>query len=347
MKRTQVYWLCQILGWSAHGVVNGIFAVLASAPPSRAILISVWGAGAAILCSHVFRGWIRRRKWLKLSPLQVLPRVFLASIVVGLVITALVTAGWPIVFGWAALRASGFGWVFPAIFIWSVTIFLWAVIYFGVHYFGSYKTAEMEKLRLAVVAKDAQLGVLLSQVNPHFIFNCLNSLRALIIEDPPRAQSMVTELAGMLRYSLQSGKTEAVPLVTELEAVTAYLKLEGIRLEERLRVVIDMDPESLQTSIPPMLLQTLVENGVKHGVAQLAQGGEIRVASQMQNGALKIRVRNSGQLAESSGSTRVGLRNIRQRLHLLYGDAASLELRNQDAEFVIAEVSIPIAKSPA
>jgi LytS/YehU family sensor histidine kinase len=258
-----------------------------------------------------------------------------------------VTAGWPIVFGWAALRASGFGWVFPAIFIWSVTIFLWAVIYFGVHYFESYQTAEMEKLRLAVVAKDAQLGVLLSQVNPHFIFNCLNSLRALIIEDPPRAQSMVTELAGMLRYSLQSGKTEAVPLETELEAVSAYLKLEAIRLEERLCVVIDMDPESLQTRIPPMLLQTLVENGVKHGVARLAQGGEIRVASQMQNGALKIRVRNSGQLAESTESTRVGLKNIRQRLQLLYGDAASLDLRNQDAEFVIAEVSIPIAKSPA
>jgi hypothetical protein len=347
MKRSQVYWLCQILGWSAHGAVNLTFAVLASAPLSRAILISVWGAGAAILCSHVFRGWIRRRRWLQLSPLQVLPRVFLASIVVGLVITALVTAGWPVVFGWAALRASGFGWVFPAIFIWSVTIFLWAVIYFGVHYFESYKTAEMEKLRLAVVAKDAQLSVLLSQVNPHFIFNCLNSLRALIIEDPPRAQSMVTELAGMLRYSLQSGKTEAVSLETELEAVCAYLKLEGIRLEERLSVKIDMDPESLQTRIPPMLLQTLVENGVKHGVAQLAQGGEIRVASEMQNGALKIRVRNSGQLAETSGSTRVGLKNIRQRLHLLYGDAASVELRNQDAEFVIAEVSIPIAKIPA
>ena len=87
--------------------------------------------------------------------------------------------------------------------------------------------SEVEKLRLAVVAKDAQLRVLLSQVNPHFIFNCLNSLRALIIEDPPRAQSMVTELAGMLRYSLQSGKTEAVSLETELEAVSAYLKLEG------------------------------------------------------------------------------------------------------------------------
>ena len=347
MKRSQVYWLCQILGWSAHGLVNAIFASLSGVDLSRAGAIALWGAGAAILCSYVFRGWIRRRNWLKLSPLQALPRVFLASIVVGLVITALVTAGWPVVFGMAALRASGFGWVFPAIFIWSVTSFLWAAIYFGVHYFESYKTSEVEMLRLAVVAKDAQLRVLLAQVNPHFIFNCLNSLRALIIEDPPRAQSMVTELAGMLRYSLQSGKTEAVSLETELEAVTAYLKLEAIRLEERLRIKIDMDPESLETLIPPMLLQTLVENGVKHGVARLAHGGEIRVASEMQNGALKIRVQNSGQLAESSGSTRMGLENIRQRLHLLYGDAASLVLRNQDTEFVIAEVSIPLTKSPA
>ena len=328
-------------------MVNAIFASLSGVDLSRAGAIALWGAGAAILCSHVFRGWIRRRNWLKLSPLQALPRVFLASIVVGMVITALVTAGWPVVFGMAALRASGFGWVFPAIFIWSVTVFLWAVIYFGVHYFESYQTSEVEKLRLAVVAKDAQLRVLLAQVNPHFIFNCLNSLRALIIEDPSRAQSMVTELAGMLRYSLQSGKTEAVSLETELEAVTAYLKLEAIRLEERLRIKIDMDPNSLETRIPPMLLQTLVENGVKHGVERLAQGGEIRIASQMQNGGLTIRVQNSGQLAESSGSTRVGLENIRQRLQLLYGDAASLVLRNQDAEFVIAEVSIPLAKGPA
>jgi signal transduction histidine kinase len=347
MKRSQVYWLCQILGWSAHGLVNATFSGLAGLPVSRSIAIAVWGAAAAILCSHIFRAWIKRRNWLKLSPLQMLPRVFLASIVVGLAITALVTAGWPVVFGWAALRASGFGWGFPAIFIWSVTSFLWAAIYFGVHYFESYKTSEVEMLRLAVVAKDAQLRVLLAQVNPHFIFNCLNSLRALIIEDPPRAQSMVTELASMLRYSLQSGKTEAVSLETELEAVSAYLKLEAIRLEERLRIKIDMDPKSLETLIPPMLLQTLVENGVKHGVARLAHGGEIRVASEMQKGALKIRVQNSGQLAESSGSTRMGLENIRQRLHLLYGDAASLVLRNQDAEFVIAEVSIPLVKSPA
>jgi LytS/YehU family sensor histidine kinase len=108
-----------------------------------------------------------------------------------------------------------------------------------------------------------------------------------------------------------------------------------------------MDPASLETPIPPMLLQTLVENGVKHGISRLPHGGEIRVASRMQNGALKIEVQNSGQLAETAGSTRMGLENIRQRLRLIYGDAASLVLRNENADFVIAEVSIPIARIPA
>jgi signal transduction histidine kinase len=346
MKRSRVYWLCQLLGWFTHAIANVAFSVAFGTATWRVVVIYAWGASAAILCTHGFRAWIRRSHWGKLPPVRALPRVFFASVLVGCAITALVTAAWPLVFGLAALRASGYSWVVPAIFIWSVTVFLWAVIYFGVHYFESYETAEVEKLRLAVVAKDAQLRMLLSQINPHFIFNCLNNLRGLIVEDPPRAQSMVTELASMLRYSLQSGRTEAVPLETELEAVSAYLKLEAIRLEERLRIKIDMDPNSLEALIPPMLLQTLVENGVKHGVARLAQGGEIRVASEMRNGALTIQVQNSGQLAESTGSTRMGLENIRQRLQLLYGDAASLVLRNQDADFVIAEVSIPLAKNP-
>ncbi len=347
MKRSRVYWLCQILGWSTHAGANVAFAVAFGNLGWRVFVIYGWGAIAAILCTHGFRTWVRRTNWLRLSPARALPRVFLSSIGIGVAITGLVASAWPLVFGLRAFLNSGGSWVLPAISVWSITVFLWTVIYFSVHYFESYETAEVEKLRLAVVAKDAQLHVLLAQVNPHFIFNCLNSLRALIVEDPPRAQSMVTELANMLRYSLQSGKTEAVSLETELEAVSAYLKLEAIRLEERLRIKIEMDPGSLDTRIPPMLLQTLVENGVKHGVARLPAGGEIRVASLMQNGSLKIRVQNSGQLSESSGTTRMGLENIRQRLQLLYGDAASLVLRNQDAEFVIAEVSIPLAKTPA
>ncbi len=342
MKRYHVYLLCQLMGWYSHALVNIVFTA-ASAPLSwGGVTIYLWGALAAILSTHGLRAVIRRAKWLDLSPLRVLPRVFGGAIVTGIVITAMVTAAWPLAFGLAALRKSGGGWILPVVSIWSITVFLWETIYFGVHYFERYQRLEVEGLRLAVVAKDAQLQALLSQVNPHFMFNCLNSLRGLIVEDPARAQSMVTELSNMLRYSLQSGRTETVPLETELEAVTAYLKLEAIRLEERLRVRIEVDPESLETRIPPMLLQTLVENGVKHGVARLPGGGEIRVASQVANRAVKIQVQNSGQLGDGAGSTRLGLDNARERLKLLYGNAASIVLRNYDQDSVVAEISIPL-----
>jgi hypothetical protein len=327
-----------------HGSINVLFMVAAGEPVRKWLGIFAWGAFAAMLATHGFRAWIRRNGWLRLSPLQVLPRVFLGSTLTGIVITGMVTAGWPVAFGLGALAKSGVSWIFPATFQWSVSVFLWAVLYFGVHYFESYQSSEVKNLNLEVVAKDAQLRALLAQVNPHFIFNCLNSLRALIVEDPPRAQNMVTELSNILRYSLQSGKTDAVSLEAEIEAVTAYLKLESIRLEDRLRIKFDIDPDSLFTQIPPMLVQTLVENGVKHGVAQLPKGGEIRVASKLRGGALKIQVLNSGQLLKTTNSTRVGLENIRQRLRLLYGDGASLVLSNQGADFVLAEVSIPLAK---
>ena len=365
MKRSQVYILCQLLGWYSQAAGNIIFSRLGEAITWKPVALYMWGALAGILTTHALRAVIRRRQWLKLSPLRALSYLkgigctragvlettfkdetetdlFGEQAVLCGGASALVTAGWPLAFGMAALRKAGYAWILPVVSIWSITVFLWEVIYFGVHYFESFQTSEVEKLRLAVVAKDSQLRALISQVNPHFIFNCLNGLRAMIVEDPARAQDMVTELSNILRYSLQSGRTETVPLETELEAVTAYLKLEAIRLEERLRVYIAVDPESLETRIPPMLLQTLVENGIKHGVARLPGGGEIRVDSQVESRAVKIQVRNSGQLRDDGGSTRLGLDNARERLRLLYGDAASLVLRNYDSDSVVAEISIPV-----
>jgi hypothetical protein len=345
MKRFRVYVICQVLGWYAHAAANIVFTALERPVTWKGVAIYGWGALAGILTTHVLRAYIRRHAWLRLSPLRALPRVAAASVVAGAAITALVTLAWPLAFGIADMRKSPVSWIIPVVFIWSITVFLWEVIYFGVHYFERLQTSEVEKLRLEVAAKDAELRVLLSQVNPHFMFNCLNSLRALIVEDPARAQSMVTELSNILRYTLQSGRTETVPLESELEAVSAYLKLEGIRLEERLQVRIDVDPLSLETRIPPMLLQTLVENGIKHGVARRPRGGEIRVASQVECQAVKIQVRNSGQLVEGGNSTRVGLDNARERLRLLYGAGASLVLRNSGSDTVVAEISIPLSRA--
>src|SRR5690606_9276799 len=127
-----------------------------------------------------------------------------------------------------------------------------------------YRAAEVERWRLQAAVKDAELAALRAQVNPHFLFNSLNSIRALIVEDPARAQQVVTQLAALLRYTLQAGATSTVPLEAELHAVRTYLALESIRLEERLRYTIDVDDAVRQAPVPPMLVQTLVENGIKH-----------------------------------------------------------------------------------
>jgi LytS/YehU family sensor histidine kinase len=156
---------------------------------------------------------------------------------------------------------------------------------------------------------------------------------------------MVTQLAAILRYSLQSGKALTVPLGEELEIVITYLQLEAIRFEERLAINMQMAPETLSIQVPPMLLQSLVENGVKHGIEKLPQGGKISVTSRMNHNTLKIEVMNSGRLLERSDSTQIGLANVRERLRLLYGDGAALVLRNDGPDSVLAEITIPVQRS--
>lgn len=346
-KRTKIYWLCQGLGWGTHAAANLLlFIVLIpglSLQWKRYALVFCCAAILASLTTHQFRFYVKRYRWLLLTPARAFLRVIASSVFLGCLITAQVSLVWLMVFGIGPFRS--FEWLPGALFGWISTVFIWTVIYFGVHYFEQYRQAEMEKLRLAVVAKEGQLQGLVSQINPHFIFNCLNSLRALILENPARAQNMVTELADLLRYSLQSGKTFTVPLGEELDIVNTYLQLEAIRFEERLAVRMEMAPETLSIHVPPMLLQSLVENGVKHGIEKLPQGGEIRVTSRMSRNVLKIEVLNSGRLLDGSNSTQIGLVNVRERLRLLYGSEAGLVLRNQGTDSVLAEITIPVKRS--
>jgi LytS/YehU family sensor histidine kinase len=134
------------------------------------------------------------------------------------------------------------GIAFVTTFNWSATLLIWSLIYFGFHYVESTRKTEVEKWKLEVAVKEAELRALKSQMNPHFIFNCLNNIRGLIVEDPERAQTVVTQLASILRYSLQAGDTETVTLEEELQTVSDYLALEAVRLEERLQVKMDIDP---------------------------------------------------------------------------------------------------------
>jgi LytS/YehU family sensor histidine kinase len=223
----------------------------------------------------------------------------------------------------------------------------WLCIYFFYHLFDRFNRSEIERLRLATTVKESELRALKSQVNPHFIFNSLNSLRALIDEDPARARQSVTQLSNLLRYSLQSGQLETVPFEDELRIVNDYLALEQVRHEDRLQVRLDIAPETLALPVPPMLLQTLVENAVKYGIATRPEGGEVAIIARCLSGSLSIQVTNPGNLAATASPTRiastgVGLRNAADRLRLLFGERASLQLRTEVPALVVAEAILPL-----
>jgi hypothetical protein len=345
-KRAFIYWLCQIAGWFSWTVLGIMYAVagpnsLSDASWWKYLIVLAASPVSAIAWTHGYRRYLRRRGWAALGIGKLLPRVLAASVVLGAVIPYTAVPLWLIVY---PERARVFGvWALPGIssYVWCVLI--WNVAYFGVHYFERWRQAEMDKLQLAVVAAEAKLHGLMSQLNPHFLFNCLNSVRALIVEDPAKAQATVTALSELMRYSMQASRIATVPLDTEMAMVRTYLSLEAVRLDERLTSEIEIAADTCSVPIPTMLVQLLVENGVKHGIERLPAGGTIGIASWLDDDTLHVRVTNSGKIVARAGSTQVGLNNARERLRLLYGERASLALR-EDEQSVIAELVVPLAK---
>jgi LytS/YehU family sensor histidine kinase len=199
---------------------------------------------------------------------------------------------------------------------------------------------ELEKLELQVSAKEAELRALQAQVNPHFFFNSLNSIRALAYQDADAAGQAIGQLAGMMRYSLQSGQFATARLAEEWAAVQTYLQLEKLHFDDRLLLELAIEPGLDDVKIPRMLLQTLVENAVKHGVEPSLAPCRVHITARLLDNMLELKVDNQGKLAVTSTSTRLGLANAGKRLALLFGSSASLSLIEQDG-WVLATASLP------
>jgi two-component system LytT family sensor kinase len=188
------------------------------------------------------------------------------------------------------------------------------------------------------------LNNLKSQLNPHFIFNALNSIRALVDENPLKSKEAINQLSNILRNSLVTEKRGLTSFDEELKIVKDYLGLESIRFEERLQTEFDIDRESNQFLVPPLMIQTLVENGIKHGISKLTEGGIIQLKTRVDNDYLKIYIRNSGKFnlnGSTQNSNGLGLENTRQRLRLIYGDEASFRILTENDNFVLTEIIIP------
>jgi len=203
------------------------------------------------------------------------------------------------------------------------------------------RRAEAQANESRVLARDAELKALKAQVNPHFLFNSLNSISALTSIDPARARDMCVLLGDFLRLTLGLGEKTSVRFSEELDLLQKYMAIEKVRFGTRLTMLEEIQEESKACLLPPLLLQPLVENAVKHGIASLPEGGHVRVAAQRQNGRLAILVENSwdpDSPPRRSGGR--GLKNVQLRLEARYGKDASLHVSNEGDLFQVS-LSLP------
>ena len=222
-----------------------------------------------------------------------------------------------------------------------ILISLWLLLYVVWHYLERNRNVEVDRLNLEKTVKDLELKTLKSHINPHFIFNSLNSIRALVEENPKRARTAITELSNILRSSLQVEKMETVPLKKELDIVKDYLALEQMRFEERLKVELDIDEDTLEQPVPPMMLQTLVENAIKHGISKRINGGVIKIISRFTDKDFELIVQNTGTL-EKKSSEGFGFKSTRDRLKFLCNGNAYFRVEEIESSKVQSKIVMPV-----
>ena len=345
LDRQKLYWIFQFTGWGLFTIVYSMIAFyFLEQIHWKIVVVYAFSSLTAIFLTHQYRWFIKKNKWIRFSFWRLALHIIIGSLLIAVL--------------WAAIsipineqffriendlkdenRAIG---MVLLLFYMFVMIFGWSLVYFTFQFFFNYKSSEVEKWRLEAAVKDAELQALKSQINPHFIFNSLNNIKALIIEDPGKAREMITHLSGLLRYSVQFSNKEKVTLENELAVVENYLRLESIQFEDRLRYKIEVGPETLDYKIPPMVIQMLAENAIKHGISTLPEGGEIKIRSHLENDALVVEVINTGQLRTENETTGIGLKNATDRLKLLFGKLSDLRVQNLTGNMVSARFTIPL-----
>jgi len=217
-----------------------------------------------------------------------------------------------------------------------------------ISYYQKFRERELRTSQLQAQLEKARLQALKSQLQPHFLFNTLNSISALMLTNVEAADRMITRLGDLLRISLETAGTQMTTLSRELEFVNCYIEIEKVRFEERLRVFVDVAPDTLDVSVPHLLLQPLVDNAIKHGISRMTSGGELRISASRDDSDLHLEVSDNGpgfRDANHFQSRGLGLRITRERLETIYGQDQSMELLTLPTGGVAARVSIPLHTS--
>ncbi len=338
MSKTRIYWTLQIIGWTTLIMYEFIVYSAEYGFDSKFFFISLANIFLAITLTHLYRLVVRHWNWSSLPLLRLGFRVGFSILILGIIMTLVNLPMDRQVLADDIINQPFVFWNYVS--SWCKTMATMVLAYTVYHYVEQTRLTELEKIMLKTSMREAEAKVLRSQLNPHFTFNALNSIRALVFENPAKAQQSITQLSNILRNSLLADRRKTVELREELKTVEDYLELEKVRYEERLDYSIQAEPQTLYWQVPPMMLQTLVENGIKHGVSTLAKGGKLLVQTGQENHNLLIRIYNTGILGNKD-SGGVGLLNTAERLSILYGKEAHFRIYQENETTVCAEVSIP------
>ena len=330
LSKIKLYWISQISGWLSYAVVVGVFNVIIGNSLNTELffsLLSIFLIG--LLVAHAFSLIIVKLNWMRFTIARLIPRILLGTIVAGVLVYFLKS----IIIERLIVQNNyvfNLTEAFSSIISWMILYLIWSLLYFLFHYVNNYKKAEIKNLKWQAAKNEIELNKLKSQLNPHFIFNSMNSIRALVNENPTLAKEAITQLSNVLRNSLLMGKQKLIPLGDEMKLVNDYLGLEKTRFEERLTIVRKIEKNAEVFLLPPLMIQTLVENGIKHGTSKLPKGGVLEVNAFIHNEQLEVVIYNSGFYDKTlQPETGFGVANTIQRLKLLYGSKARFQIENE------------------
>jgi two-component system, LytTR family, sensor kinase len=339
-KKSTRYWIFQVSGWGAYGVLLylSLYKSATQVLWQQATLL-LFSSIQGMLFSHQIRKFLIRKRFYDFEAknflIPVLLAAFIASAAHSLVTKLLGGFILPGNFNWDWLTLSVNTSAMFMIYL------LWSAVYFSFLLIEETQRKQLNFVLLSKTQVELELQILRSQLNPHFLFNALNAIRALVDLDPKRARESITLLSNLLRNTLKINTEKSITLEQELEIVNAYLALEKVRFEERLEFYVEIDDSCQHLDVPSLLIQTLVENAIKHGISKRIKGGEVHISLSCQDDTIKILVTNDGTLGKEV-DLGIGLSNLKKRLYLQYGENFLFSL-TENNEKVEAKVILPLS----
>ena len=341
LSRISVFWKFQIVWWTwleVWGLLGSIpdFFRRSWAPVRETTVLNILMFLASCIL-YPFCGWLRQRypSWVAFEL-----RVFGPSVIVGVVVALAYEETQT---GFHNVNAVNLS---TNLVQFSFTMFIWCSLYFSVEQWQTSSREKERLLRAETEVREARLQALRYQLNPHFLFNSLNAVSTLVLDgEASAATKMLSQIGDFLRTSLNHQAAEA-PLSQEMAFTEQYIGIEKTRLGDRLQVNLAISPDTLDAMVPGMLLQPLVENAVRHGVANIADGGNIAIESGVHEGRLRIVVRNSGRQGPGKGDSEYGIgkRNISERLQTLYGNDHQFWLEWPETGGCVVHVELPVRR---